>query len=48
MAAHQQLLEERCDLTRHVDRSVRSTRGKPIPVGPTAKLKNPATWERSH
>ena len=46
MASHQQLLEERYDLSRHVDESVRMTRGKPIPVGPTAKLKSGATWEQ--
>jgi cytochrome c peroxidase len=46
MAAHQNLLEERYDLTRHVDESVHMTRGKPIPVGPTARLKNGMTWEQ--
>ena len=45
-AAHQRLLEERYDLTRRVDESVRMTRGKPIPVGPTAKLKAGLTWDR--
>ena len=45
-AAHQRLLEERYDLTRRVDESVRMTRGKPIPVGPTAKLKVGLTWDR--
>ncbi|HET7113467.1 MAG TPA: hypothetical protein VFI57_07475 [Pyrinomonadaceae bacterium] len=45
-AAHQRLLEERYDLTRRVDDSVRMTRGKPIPVGPTAKLKAGLTWDR--
>ena len=46
MAAHQKLLEERYDLSRHVEESVRMTRGKPIPLGPTAKLKNGVTWEQ--
>jgi cytochrome c peroxidase len=46
MAAHQRLLEERYDLSRRVDDSVRMTRGKPIPVGPTARLKNGLTWDR--
>lgn len=46
MAAHQKFLEERYDLRRHVDENVRMTRGKPIPVGPTAKLKNGQTWEQ--
>lgn len=46
MAAAQKLLEERYDLRRRVDESVRMTRGKPIPVGPTAKLKGGVTWEQ--
>ncbi len=46
MAAQQRLLEERYNLTRRVDEHVRMTRGKPIPVGPTAKLKNGVTWEQ--
>ncbi len=46
MAAQQRLLEERYNLTRRVDENVRMTRGKPIPVGPTAKLKNGVTWEQ--
>jgi cytochrome c peroxidase len=46
MAAHQRLLEERYDLRRRVDENVRMTRGKPIPVGPTAKLKAGLTWEQ--
>ncbi|HJU52976.1 MAG TPA: hypothetical protein VJ715_00320 [Pyrinomonadaceae bacterium] len=46
MAAHQKLLDERYDLRRRVDESVRMTRGKPIPVGPTAKLKRGVTWEQ--
>ncbi|HSK63116.1 MAG TPA: hypothetical protein VK893_04725, partial [Pyrinomonadaceae bacterium] len=46
MAEHQRRLEERYDLSPRVDESVRMTRGKPIPVGPTAKLKGGLTWER--
>ena len=46
MAAHQKFLEERYDLRRRVDENVRMTRGKAIPVGPTAKLKNSVTWEQ--
>ena len=46
MAAHQRLLDERYDLSRRVDDSVKMTRGKPIPVGPTAKLKSGMTWDR--
>jgi len=45
-AAAQKLLEQRYDLRRRVDESVRMTRGKPIPVGPTAKLKGGMTWEQ--
>jgi cytochrome c peroxidase len=46
MAAHQRLLEERYNLSRRVDDNVRMTRGKPIPVGPSARLKNGVTWEQ--
>jgi cytochrome c peroxidase len=45
-AGAMRLLEARYDLTRRVDDSVRMTRGKPIPVGPTAKLKGGVTWEQ--
>lgn len=45
MAEHQRLLEARYDLTRRVDPEVKMTRGKPIPVGPTARLKG-VTWEQ--
>jgi len=46
MAAQQRYLEERYDLRRRVDENVRMTRGKPIPVGPTAKLRGGTTWEQ--
>src|SRR5688572_10003363 len=46
MAEHQRLLDERYDLRRRVDESVKMTRGKPIPVGPTAKLKRGLTWDQ--
>jgi cytochrome c peroxidase len=45
MSAAMRLLEERYDLSRHVDPNVKMTRGKPIPVGPTARLKG-VTWEQ--
>jgi cytochrome c peroxidase len=45
MAAAQRLLEQRYDLTRRVDQDIRMTRGKPIPVGPTARLKSGVTWD---
>jgi cytochrome c peroxidase len=46
MAAARQLLEERYDLTRRVDPVVKMTRGKSVPVGPTARLKSGVTWEQ--
>jgi cytochrome c peroxidase len=46
MAEHRELLESRYDLTLRVDPDVRMTRGKPIPVGPTARLRNGVTWEQ--
>jgi len=46
MGAQMRLLNERYDLTPRVDENVRMTRGKPIPVGPTAKLKGGVTWEQ--
>lgn len=45
MAAAMGRLEERYDLTRRVDPVVKMTRGKPIPVGPTARLKG-VNWEQ--
>lgn len=45
-AEHLRLLEQRYDLAKRVDESVRMTRGKPIPVGPTARLKAGLTWEQ--
>src|SRR5205814_2840215 len=39
------LLEERYDLTARPDQSVKMSRGKPVPVGPTAKLSDGVTWE---
>ncbi len=45
MAAALRRLEDRYDLTRRVDPAVKMARGKPIPVGPTARLKG-VTWEQ--
>jgi cytochrome c peroxidase len=45
-ARQKALLEERYDLTRRVDDKCTMTRGKPIPVGPTAKLPAGLTWEQ--
>jgi cytochrome c peroxidase len=46
MARQTALLNERYDLTRRVDEKCLMTRGKPIPVGPTAKLPEGMTWEK--
>jgi cytochrome c peroxidase len=46
MATARKLLEDRYDLTRRVDANVKMTRGKPISVGPTARLKRGVTWEQ--
>jgi cytochrome c peroxidase len=46
MAAHRKLLEDRYDLSRRVDERVKMSRGKPIPVGPTARLKKGVTFEQ--
>ena len=44
MAKHRKLLEERYNLEPKFDENVKMSRGKPVPVGPTAKLKNGLTW----
>ncbi len=41
--AHKQLLNERYDLTKKVSPDVMMSGGKPLPVGPTAKLRG-VTW----
>src|SRR5262249_7926442 len=46
MARQRALLEERYDLSRRVDDTVKMSRGKPIPVGPTAKLPDGITWDK--
>jgi cytochrome c peroxidase len=46
MARQKALLNERYDLTPRTDKAHAMTRGKPIPVGPTAKLPNGVTWEK--
>ena len=45
MAAHRKLLESRYDLTPKLDPSAKMSRGKPLPVGPTARLKGGVTWD---
>ncbi len=46
MRRQRQLLEERYDLTAKTDPNVKMTRGKPIPVGPTARLPEGLTWDK--
>ena len=46
MAAQRQLLESRYNLQPRLDPSAKMSRGKPLPVGPTARLKDGTTWER--
>jgi cytochrome c peroxidase len=46
MARQKALLEERYDLNPHPHESIKMTRGKPIPVGPTAKLSDGMTFEK--
>ena len=46
MDRQKDLLEERYDLTPKPDAKVKMTRGKPIPVGPTAKLPEGMTWDQ--
>jgi cytochrome c peroxidase len=45
-AAQRQLLESRYNLTPRLDPDVKMSRGKPVPVGPTARLRDGVTWER--
>jgi cytochrome c peroxidase len=46
MDAQRRLLEGRYDLQPRLDPTVRMSRGKPIAVGPTAKLAAGLTWDR--
>ncbi len=46
MARQKKLLEERYDLTPRPDPKVTMTRGKPISVGPTARLPEGMTWDK--
>jgi cytochrome c peroxidase len=45
MARQKKLLNERYDLSVHVDPNVKMSRGKPIPVGPATRLPKGMTWE---
>jgi cytochrome c peroxidase len=44
-AAQQKLLEQRYDLTPRLDPAAKMSRGKPLPVGPTARLPKGVTWQ---
>jgi cytochrome c peroxidase len=46
MARQRKLLEERYDLSVRVHAKVKMTRGKPIPVGPTARLAEGTSWKQ--
>src|SRR5436853_1668554 len=45
MATQRQLLERRYNLQPQLDTQVTMSRGKPIPIGPTARLAQGRTWE---
>jgi hypothetical protein len=45
MVKHMALLKERYDLSGKTDLTARMSGGKPLPVGPTAKLRDGMTWE---
>jgi hypothetical protein len=45
MAAQRQLLESRYILQPRLDPEAKMSRGKPLPVGPTARLANGLSWE---
>src|SRR5438477_4771395 len=46
MARQKKLLDERYDLTAHPDPNLKMTRGKPIQVGPTARLPEGMGWDK--
>jgi cytochrome c peroxidase len=46
MDAQRQLLQSRYDLTPRLDPAARMSRGKPLAVGPTARLGGGLTWDR--
>jgi cytochrome c peroxidase len=46
MAAQRKLLESRYFLEPKLDPQVKMTRGKPVPVGPTARLQAGTTWQQ--
>jgi cytochrome c peroxidase len=46
MARQKKLLEERYDLTAKADPQAKMSRGKAVPLGPTAKLPDGVTWDQ--
>jgi cytochrome c peroxidase len=46
MNAQRQLLERRYNLNPQLDPTAKMSRGKPIPVGPTARLQQGMTWQQ--
>jgi cytochrome c peroxidase len=46
MKLHLDMLNDRYDLSKHQTIEVMMSRGKPLPVGPTARLKNGLSWEK--
>jgi cytochrome c peroxidase len=46
MSAQRKLLEQRYNLEAKLDPRAKMSRGKPLPVGPTARLSRGMTWER--
>ena len=47
MADQRKLLESRYVLEPKLDPEAKMSRGKPLPVGPTARLGEGMTWDRS-
>ena len=47
MSKHMEMLRERYDFSGKTDLNATMSGGKPLPVGPTAKLMNGMSWERS-
>jgi cytochrome c peroxidase len=45
MQAHRRVLEQRYELTPKLDPEAKMSRGKPLPVGPTARLQAGLTWD---
>jgi cytochrome c peroxidase len=45
-SAQRQLLESRYDLNPRLDPEAKMSRGKPVPVGPTARLAGGMTWDK--